>query len=66
MLTSPALFSIVSSNSASTRAISTRSAGTLSRPGSTGALLTSRLDIDSSPSMAGTACNGACAPGDSA
>jgi len=32
MLTSPALLSMVSSRSASTRAISTRSAGALSRP----------------------------------
>ena len=44
MLTSPALLSMVSSRSASTRAISTRSAvGALSRPGNTGALLNSRL-----------------------
>ncbi len=44
MLTSPALLSMVSSRSASTRAISTRSAGALSRPGKIGALLISRLD----------------------
>src|SRR5450755_3749044 len=48
MLTSPALLSMVSSRSASTRAISTRSAGAASRPGSTGALLSSRLETDSS------------------
>src|SRR6202012_2101836 len=49
MLTSPALFSMVSSSSASTRAISTRSTGGASRPGNTGALLNSRLDGASSP-----------------
>src|SRR5258708_4251636 len=48
MLTSPALLSMVSSRSASTRAISTRSTGALSRPGNTGALLNSRLAIESS------------------
>src|SRR5450432_1675971 len=48
MLTSPALLSMVSSRSASTRAISTRSAGAASRPGNTGALLSSRLETDSS------------------
>ena len=42
MLTSPALFSMVSSSSASTRAISARSAGaTCSRPGRIGALVAS-------------------------
>src|ERR1700682_6380144 len=48
MLTSPALLSMVSSRSASTRAISTRSAGALSRPGNTGALVSSRLATESS------------------
>jgi len=38
MLTSPALLSMVSSRSASTRAISTRSTGAASRPGNIGAL----------------------------
>src|ERR1700684_3321851 len=56
MLTSPALLSMVSSRSASTRAISTRSAGWLSRPGSMDALLVSRLvDTDSSEAAAGAA-----------
>ncbi len=48
MLTSPALFSIASSRSASTRAISTRSVGMLSRPGSTGPVLTSSCASESS------------------
>src|SRR3984957_6643746 len=54
MLTSPALLSMVSSKSASTRAISTRSAGALSRPGNTGALLSSRLAAESSLTATGT------------
>src|ERR1700691_2045594 len=54
MLTSPALLSMVSSRSASTRAISTRSVGALSRPGSTGALLSSRLATESSLAASGT------------
>src|SRR5258708_39501487 len=57
MLTSPALLSMVSNRSASTRAISTRSAGTVSRPGSTGAVLISRLAMESSPA-AGSAAAG--------
>src|SRR5260370_1308896 len=56
MLTSPALLSMVSSRSASTRAISTRSAGALSRPGNTGALLSSRLAIESSLAAIGAGC----------
>src|SRR5882672_11560718 len=55
MLTSPALLSMVSNKSASTRAISTRSAGTVSRPGSTGAVLISRLETESSPAAGGGA-----------
>src|SRR5882672_12622131 len=56
MLTSPALLSMVSSRSASTRAISTRSTGALSRPGNTGALLSSRLAIDSSLAAVEAGC----------
>src|SRR6202140_3058990 len=56
MLTSPALLSMVSSRSASTRAISTRSAGALSRPGNTGALLSSRLATESSLAAIGAGC----------
>src|ERR1700730_9001092 len=56
MLTSPALLSIVSSRSASTRAISTRSTGALSRPGNTGALLSSRLAIESSLAAVEAGC----------
>src|ERR1700676_2669476 len=58
MLTSPALLSMVSSRSASTRAISTRSAGTVSRPGSTGAELISRLEMESSPAAGSAAVSG--------
>src|SRR6266403_3966977 len=58
MLTSPALLSMVSNKSASTRAISTRSAGTVSRPGSTGAVLISRVEMESSPSAGGAAVSG--------
>src|ERR1700722_20530928 len=58
MLTSPALFSMVSSRSAPTRAISTRSTGALSRPGKTGALLSSRLDTDSSLATAEAGSSG--------
>jgi len=56
MLTSPALLSMVSSRSASTRAISTRSAGAVSRPGNTGALLSSRLEIESSLAATEAGC----------
>src|SRR6202041_884909 len=59
MLTSPALLSMVSSKSASTRAISTRSAGALSRPGNTGALLSSRLVAESSLTATETGSGGA-------
>src|ERR1700722_7992225 len=61
MLTSPALFRMVSSRSASTRAISTLSHGALSRPGKTGALLSSRLDTDSSLATAEAGSSGGAA-----
>src|SRR5258707_2516306 len=47
MLTSPALLSMVSSRSASTRAISTLSTGAASRPGKIGALLISKAETSS-------------------